>query len=1097
MADANLLEALRKVGSGKSLDDLMLFGRVRCAIKRPNILGKNVETAAGMFAIVDIYAIKCFGKDYFSDGYVYDVNRVYFTKGSMVIYIDSKDWIGKDVKVFGTSFKKGVKVRQQYYHKTPFDGITALAFSYANGKFVIVPNKLLELGERDPEVKGTLLEDFIVSIVKNSSGVIEYPITLDSIQDYSGTEYYEELSDKAIEESSAFKDSSERIDITKIKLNLEHHLEGSELSSWYNDVSDDIKGMSENRKAYARELVDLVSSLCDAENSEECDYSEWGDASAMPMDEVLADIKSNYIYKIACNYNQVIEGTNIKNKVFVDSFVGKCGSQLWYDDGSEIEVPDGVSDILDHLSEMVKLDGTVLCADTGTSIDSLPVLNSVVMFDVFVISCCTGISSERLYSSYKMCSKMWYMTIDSWFTCLIRFPYALGMLSTLSVLECDILYLSFHKCYGEGILMDENQDMRLNLIFLETLDGASGRDTLIPRSSFTTMESCYPAIASRYLERYSFPAREEVCGILSVMCGNVRVDKLTSKKLIEGNWYSKTREENLVSYGLVNTMDEYLILESDVEKEFLIYSTLIFKGKTPTGITAEEVQSVTDAFEKSRGFKLESLQRDGIYLCMSMAGVLSGCAGSGKTTTSDCMTELLKTLEGYEIIYVTPTGKACRRLAEVVKGTVRTIHSQFGVGLYGMSYLSDIKPTYRVSKPKIYLCDEMAMCPTTLLFEICKNLGEKDIIYFLGDIRQLPPIGKGTPFKLLMRLLPCIELGVSKRAAEGSLVNYNTTLLNHMSDGVIRELLYDDSTFICKECDDAVISLEVVKMWRDFMNGVYGGIKYSEEDIQVISGYQTDKYTFSSTRLNSPLQSFLRKNDKLLFKHGERCFYENDRVIHTTLNCYDMRRYVYYGGVYQAVATFGMVNGEMGKLIGVVRSDTISIRNDWSFSDPFYDNLSDDEKENIKSQYEEREDALRDDSVFHDDKTYFAVVSVHDVSLGIDVLALYMMRGYYGDEGLSVSGSDIGLLDLAYALTTHKMQGSQSPVVILPFGSKCNPYFINRNMINTMITRSTGIVGMVGTIKGSSSPINQGRQHVSAEKSKDILTMLVEGVDSV
>ena len=67
----------------------------------------------------------------------------------------------------------------------------------------------------------------------------------------------------------------------------------------------------------------------------------------------------------------------------------------------------------------------------------------------------------------------------------------------------------------------------------------------------------------------------------------------------------------------------------------------------------------------------------------------------------------------------------------------------------------------------------MAMSNTGLMYEIVDNLDEDDLIYFLGDIKQLSPIGKGSPFRSLMHFLPCIELGVSKRAAENGKINYN------------------------------------------------------------------------------------------------------------------------------------------------------------------------------------------------------------------------------------------------------------------------------------------------------------------------------------
>ena len=63
-------------------------------------------------------------------------------------------------------------------------------------------------------------------------------------------------------------------------------------------------------------------------------------------------------------------------------------------------------------------------------------------------------------------------------------------------------------------------------------------------------------------------------------------------------------------------------------------------------------------------------------------------------------------------------------------------------------------------EPRVYNLDEMAMCNIDLFFEVCANVGDKDIIIFLGDVKQLPPIGNGFPFYSLMMFLHCFVLGV-------------------------------------------------------------------------------------------------------------------------------------------------------------------------------------------------------------------------------------------------------------------------------------------------------------------------------------------------
>ena len=52
-------------------------------------------------------------------------------------------------------------------------------------------------------------------------------------------------------------------------------------------------------------------------------------------------------------------------------------------------------------------------------------------------------------------------------------------------------------------------------------------------------------------------------------------------------------------------------------------------------------------------------------------------------------------------------------------------------------------------------------------------------------------------------------------------------------------------------------------------------------------------------------------------------------------------------------------------------------------------------------------------------------------------------------------------LDHAYAITVHKSQGSEYPVVVLPLYS-CAPQLLCRNLLYTAITRATRMVIFVG-----------------------------------
>ena len=52
-------------------------------------------------------------------------------------------------------------------------------------------------------------------------------------------------------------------------------------------------------------------------------------------------------------------------------------------------------------------------------------------------------------------------------------------------------------------------------------------------------------------------------------------------------------------------------------------------------------------------------------------------------------------------------------------------------------------------------------------------------------------------------------------------------------------------------------------------------------------------------------------------------------------------------------------------------------------------------------------------------------------------------------------------MDHAYAITVHKSQGSEYPVVILPLYD-CAPMLLSRNLLYTAVTRASKMVILVG-----------------------------------
>jgi exodeoxyribonuclease V alpha subunit len=81
----------------------------------------------------------------------------------------------------------------------------------------------------------------------------------------------------------------------------------------------------------------------------------------------------------------------------------------------------------------------------------------------------------------------------------------------------------------------------------------------------------------------------------------------------------------------------------------------------------------------------------------------------------------------------------------------------------------------------------------------------------------------------------------------------------------------------------------------------------------------------------------------------------------------------------------------------------------------------------------------------------------------------YLYVEFDGDE-IAYPLSDLFDLKLAYALTVHKSQGSEFPVVIMPIHTT-NFMMLRRNLLYTGITRGKSLVVLVGTMKAVNTAI--------------------------
>jgi exodeoxyribonuclease V alpha subunit len=183
---------------------------------------------------------------------------------------------------------------------------------------------------------------------------------------------------------------------------------------------------------------------------------------------------------------------------------------------------------------------------------------------------------------------------------------------------------------------------------------------------------------------------------------------------------------------------------------------------------ASEIEGITDH------------QREQLAKAMSgRIGILGGSPGTGKTyTVAKLIRHLLDRglVAEHDIGIGAPTGKAAVRLTEVMQSEpnnlplrARTWHSLLGIGSNSETGGWSFARTEESPFPfRLLIGDESSMMDLSLMLAVMRARGAGCHVLLVGDVNQLPPVGNGAPLRdLIAAGLPYGELREIKRNSGG------------------------------------------------------------------------------------------------------------------------------------------------------------------------------------------------------------------------------------------------------------------------------------------------------------------------------------------
>ncbi len=450
-------------------------------------------------------------------------------------------------------------------------------------------------------------------------------------------------------------------------------------------------------------------------------------------------------------------------------------------------------------------------------------------------------------------------------------------------------------------------------------------------------------------------------------------------------------------------------------KEFFIEKVQSQRSKI---IDPKQVEEFIQLFEAQRKIELSEEQKEIVRQVGSSKRTifaLAGYAGTGKTTVCRAILELL--LRYYakedEIACCAFTGMASARLRKATGFPAYTIHALLG-------YKGENSFEYGPENPlpyKVVILDEASMVNLTLFYRLARALSPNTLFILVGDPAQLPPIGAGNVFSdaLETNLIPSVQLTKIYRQSEDSVLTLfaNEIRLGRVPAGIDKDCWSD---FLFENVERYNIfamqkgrSQREIKELREKNNQAILDriIKLARQMKEVLTHPIWEFQVLSPMRvgqlgtevLNHEIQKILNQDGKNTISRAGLVLKEGDKVVH--LQNRDMEV---------------MEWGDFVK------------RGKEFFS------------------YESRR-------IFNG---YVGLVAKIDKELE----QFYVV---YPDRSVVAYDFDhLGdIIELAYALTVHKAQGSQYKIVVIPL-SNSHYIMLNNKWFYTAITRAEEKVFLIG-----------------------------------
>lgn len=289
----------------------------------------------------------------------------------------------------------------------------------------------------------------------------------------------------------------------------------------------------------------------------------------------------------------------------------------------------------------------------------------------------------------------------------------------------------------------------------------------------------------------------------------------------------------------------------------------------------ENIEKFIEEFEKENGITLADNQKVAVRNAFRYKmSIITGGPGTGKTTIINAILFAHQRIYGNmsEPVFMSPTGKAARRMTEATGFPASTIHS--AVGYRGEDVdIDDSDDEDNMLSGNLFIVDEFSMADLFISSVLLRKIPDSARLICVGDPDQLPSVGCGNVLYEMIRSgsIPTTKLDVIFRQKDTSAIVTNAAKIRV---GKTDLTINDQFCLIKKSSPDEVFE-QAVKRYCECVR------KHGIDNVALLCPYR-NKGVVQVNRFNLELQKRLNPiRPEAPAMRGENgvMFHKDDKVI--------------------------------------------------------------------------------------------------------------------------------------------------------------------------------------------------------------------------